>query len=216
MELGFFFDRHFDLGGDVAEDPDGHREFADSFERLTELCLALLDLEALSGESFGNVGGRDRAKHLVVLTGFARELQRNAVEQLGLFLRRLDFRGGLLGQRGANALDGLQVARGGFDGEFFGQKKIPRVAGLDGDDVAAVAELFNIFLKNNLHESSLGSFSLRPWALLRLQLAQLQRVQLQPARPAQRARVHLAQRRAALACPPRCLRTAAARCCARA
>ena len=38
------------------------------------------------------------------------------------------------------------------------QKEIAGIAGLDGDDVAAVAKLFDIFLKNDLHDVLLIRF----------------------------------------------------------
>ena len=81
----------------------------------------------------------------------------NAVEQLGLFLRGIQFGGGFLGQRSANALERFHVAGAGFDGQLARQQEIAGVAGLDGDDVAAVTELFDVFLKNNLHDCVLLS-----------------------------------------------------------
>ena len=77
--LRFFFYGDFDLRGDVAEHFDGHLLFADDFDRLGKLYLALVDLEALRGEPLGNVRGRYGAEHLIVLAGFAREFQRNDV-----------------------------------------------------------------------------------------------------------------------------------------
>jgi len=57
------------------------------------------------------------------------------------FFGGLKFRGGLFGQRAANALERLHVARRGFDSDLIGQQEIARVAGFHGDDIAAVAEL---------------------------------------------------------------------------
>ena len=48
----------------------------------------------------------------------------------------------------ADAFERLHVAGGGFDGQLFRQQKIARVAGLHVHDVAAVAELFDVFLEN--------------------------------------------------------------------
>src|SRR5439155_8087050 len=108
--LSFFFDADFDLRGNVAEHLDGHLRLADDLDGFRELHLALVDLESLRGEPFRDVRGCHRAKHLIVLAGFARELQRCAVQQFSLLLPGLEFRRGLLGQRGANALDRFQVA----------------------------------------------------------------------------------------------------------
>src|SRR5438034_951972 len=98
-----------------------------------------------------------RAKHLIVLAGFARELQRCAVQQFSLLLPGLEFRRGLLGQRGANALDSFQVACACLHREFARQQIIARVAGFDGHHVAAVPQLIDVFLKNDLHLGSLSS-----------------------------------------------------------
>ncbi len=62
-----------------------------------------------------------------------------------------------LASGGANALEGFHVAAGGFDGELVRQQEIAGVAGLDDDDVAAVAEFFDVFLQNDLHGVSLCS-----------------------------------------------------------
>ena len=50
----------------------------------------------------------------------------------------VQFSRGFLGQRSANALEGLHVAAGGFDAKLARQKKIARVAGLDGDHISAM------------------------------------------------------------------------------
>src|SRR5713226_6578042 len=166
--LCFFFDRHLDLRRHVAEYLDGHRKFADGLERFAKLRLALVDLEALRRQSFRDVRGGDRAEHLIVLPGLAREFQRNAVEQRGLLLRGLQLRRRFLGQRRANPLDGLQVARRRFDRQLLRQKKIACIARLHGNHVAAVAQLFNVFLKNDLHVFSLSSCFFTPEGGLRL------------------------------------------------
>jgi len=153
----FFFDADFDLRGDFAENFDGHRRLPDDLDRLRKLHLALVNFESLRRQSFGDVRGRDRAEHLIVLAGFARELQRDKIQQLGLLLRGFDLRGRFLRQRGANALDGLQVAFGSFDSKLPRQQIIARVAGLDGDDVATMSQLVDVLLKNDLHFVSLSS-----------------------------------------------------------
>jgi hypothetical protein len=147
-ELFFFGDLDFDFGGDIAEDFDLHGEVAEGFDWVVELDLALVNLEALGFESFGDVPVGDRAEELVVLAGLARELELDAVERGGLLFCGVLFGGGFLRQRAANALERLHVAGGGFDGQFVRQQEIARVARLHVDDVAAVAELFDVFLEN--------------------------------------------------------------------
>src|SRR5437899_2174314 len=141
--LGFFFYLGFYFGGYFAKHFYGDGIFAESADRLLELDLALIDLEALRGEGFSDVSSGDGAEELIVLAGLAREADSNAVEERGLLLRGVELGGGLLGEGRANALDGFQVAGGGLDGELVRQQEIAGIAGLHGDDVAAVTELFD-------------------------------------------------------------------------
>src|SRR5262249_40605241 len=121
------------------------------------LHLALIDLEAQRAESFGNVRGGHRAEELIVLASLAREAQGNAIHLRGLLLCSVELRCGSLCQRGTNALERLHVALRGLDGQLARQKKIARVARLDRDDVASMAELLNVFLQDDLHADSLCS-----------------------------------------------------------
>src|SRR5260221_7437336 len=79
--LGFFFDDGADVGDDVAKHFDCDVVLADRFDWVGELYLALVDLETLRRETFGEVAGRDRSEHLIVLAGLALEVERNAREQ---------------------------------------------------------------------------------------------------------------------------------------
>ena len=56
----------------------GNLVLADDLDRIGERDLALVDGEALGGERVGNIRGRDRAEQLIVLSGLAREFQRDA------------------------------------------------------------------------------------------------------------------------------------------
>src|SRR5258708_7614426 len=155
--LRFLFDLGFYFGGYVAEDLHGDGIFAEGFDGFAELDLALVELEALRGEGLGDVGGGDGAEELIVFAGLAGEAHGDAVDERGLLLRSFELGGGFLGERGADALEGFHVAAGGFDGELARQQEIAGVTGLDGDDVAAVAEFFDVFLQNDLHGVSLCS-----------------------------------------------------------
>lgn len=157
LELFFFGDVDRNLSGDVAKDFDGDGIFAEGLDGIGELDLALIDFEILRGEAFGDVGGGYGAEHLIVFASLAREVQRDAVDQRRLFLRGVELVGGFFRKRGTNPLEGFHVADAGFNSELARQKKIASVAGLDGDDFASVAEFFDIFLKNDLHEFSLSS-----------------------------------------------------------
>src|SRR6516165_7000190 len=156
--LGCLFDVNLELGSDVTKDLDDDGVFAKGLDGIGKLDLALVNLEALCLQPIGDVAGGDGAEHLIVFAGLAVELQGNAIEQLGLLFRGLEFGGGLFSESGADAFKRLHVARSGFDGKLVGQEKIAGVAWLDGDNVAAVAELFDIFLKNDLHDDLLTPF----------------------------------------------------------
>lgn len=156
-DLRFFFDLGFYFGGYVAENFYGDGIFAKGADGFLELDLALIDLEALGGERIGDIGGGDGAEELIVLASLARETDGHTAEGRGLLLRGIHLRGRFLGQRGANALDGFHVAGGSLDGELARQQEIARVSGLYGDNVAAVAELIDVFLKDDLHFASLCS-----------------------------------------------------------
>src|ERR1700730_3240533 len=155
--LRFFIDLGFYFGGYFAEDFYDDGIFAEGADGLAELDLALVSLEAVCDERFGDVGGGDGAEELIVLAGFAGEAESDAVDERGLLLRGVELGGGFLSERGANALEGFYVAGGSFDGELVRKQEIAGVAGLDGDDVAAVAEFFDVFLQNDLHFLSLCS-----------------------------------------------------------
>src|SRR3977135_4069155 len=85
--LRFFFDLGFYFGGYFAENFYGDGIFAEGADGLLELDLALIDLEALGGEGFGDVGGGDGAEELIVLASFAREAEADAIDERGLLLR---------------------------------------------------------------------------------------------------------------------------------
>src|SRR5262249_10949695 len=55
--LGFLFDVHLDAGRHVAKHLNGHRIFAERFDRLAQLHLALVDLEAFGGQSVRDICG---------------------------------------------------------------------------------------------------------------------------------------------------------------
>src|SRR5579885_652272 len=154
MQLFFFADVDADLGGDVPEHLDGGGIVAEGLDGVAQLHLALIHVETLSGESFGDVRGSDGAEELVVFAGFAREAERNEVQEFGLFVSGIELRGGFLREGTADPLESLHVAGGGFNGELSRQQKVAGVARLDGDHVAAMTQLFDIFLQNDLHGSS--------------------------------------------------------------
>src|SRR5579864_6361857 len=71
--LRFFFDGHFEFGGDSVNELHGDWPFADDLDRLVELDAALVDLEALRLQGIGQIGGGHGAEQLVVFAGLAGE-----------------------------------------------------------------------------------------------------------------------------------------------
>jgi len=70
----------FYFGGYVAEDFYRYGIFAESFDGFLELELALVDFEILRGEGVGDIAGGYGAEELVVLAGFAGEVQRDTID----------------------------------------------------------------------------------------------------------------------------------------
>src|ERR1700720_2532639 len=85
--LRFFVDLGFYFGGYVAENFYGDGIFAEGADWFLELDLALIDLEALRRERFGDVGSGYGTEELIVLAGLAREADSDAVDERGLLLR---------------------------------------------------------------------------------------------------------------------------------
>ena len=110
-----------------------------------------------SGESVGNVAGGDGAEELIVFAGFAGERERDGGEQLGELLRGFLLGGFLLCECGAHFFEALQIAGRGFDAELAREKEIAGVAVRDVYDLAASAELFDVFLQNDFHVRVLGA-----------------------------------------------------------
>jgi hypothetical protein len=78
---GFFaFHRYLDVGGDFAVQLDWDQEFAEGLQRFVQMHLAAVDVEALGLESVGDVGRRDRAEEVIVLTDLALEYEGHVVE----------------------------------------------------------------------------------------------------------------------------------------
>ena len=77
--------------------------------------------------------------------------QRLSIERQIAFSRRL------LGERRANFLEPLQISRRSWKRQILRQQEISRVSFGDGDHVTADAQLFYVFLQDDLHGISLIS-----------------------------------------------------------
>ena len=120
--------------------PDGHGVVSDRLDRMLELDPPPVDLVPLGREGIGNILGGNRAEQLALLAGLALERQRGRAENSGeaLGLHALGLVAGAA--RASLGRDPLLVALGGLEGEALGQEIIPRVARLDPDQLAGLAE----------------------------------------------------------------------------
>src|SRR6202521_5952160 len=109
--LRFLFDDHFEIRGDPVNQLHGDWPFSYDLDRLVELDAALVNLEALRLQSVRQIGGRHGTEQLVGLAGLARELYDHLVEQGGLLLGRVFFRGRALRERDADFFQALDVGR---------------------------------------------------------------------------------------------------------
>ncbi len=108
-------------------------------------------LKPLAASSWAMSAGGDGAEEVVVFAHFAGEGEGDGVELgdelLGLGL----FFGGAAHGGGLHLLDDGLVGRGGLHGEVFGQQKVAAIAVGDLHDVAAVAEVRDIFSEDDFH-----------------------------------------------------------------
>ena len=101
---------------------------AERLDRLVQIDLPLLDVEALRLELLRDVGRRDRTEQLALFADARREGERHLLELLGELLRRAATL--VLGRLEAIALllDALQVARRRLVGEAVRQEIVAGVA----------------------------------------------------------------------------------------
>src|SRR4051794_30299401 len=130
---------------------DGHSIDAERLDRLVEIDLALLDVEALLLQLLRNVSSGDGSEQLAFLTDAGREGERHLLQ----FRRDLLCRVPALAFRGLEArallLDALQVSRRRFVREVVRKKVVPRIAILDLHDVAGLSKVLHGMTKNYVH-----------------------------------------------------------------
>src|SRR5579884_2985768 len=140
---------------DFAVQLDRHMEFAEALERIVEVNLATIDVEALCFERARDLGGSNGSEEVILLADFALERKLHIVELLresfgtGLFFCRLADGCSL------HLLDDSLVGAACFNGKLARQKEIAAVSFGDFHDLAAMAELFDIFFENDFHENKL-------------------------------------------------------------
>src|SRR5450432_2526352 len=119
---------------------------------LREVDLLGVDLDALLAERVGDVARRDRPVELVLLADRARDRDAHLRERVRLGL-------GLLGELGRArrddallVLDALDVGGRRLEGVAPRQEEVARVARLDVDDLARLAEVLHVVPENDLHD----------------------------------------------------------------
>src|SRR5271170_712748 len=80
---GFFIHNHLQVRGHILVQLDRDDKFADALERLVQLYLPAIDVEALLFERFGNIASRDRSEQVIAFARLAQELHFDPVKLLG-------------------------------------------------------------------------------------------------------------------------------------
>src|SRR5712692_6260678 len=147
----FLDDAHLDFGSHVRMELDTDAELAQFADRLGEVHLALVDLDAELLELALEVARRDGAVQLVLLADLDGEGEADLSQARGL-----GFRGPLLGgalRSDPRALVGdlLLVGLGRRVGEPFWEEIVTRVAVLHLDDLPSRAEVLHALSQDHFH-----------------------------------------------------------------
>ena len=127
---------------------------AEGLDRVLELDPPPVHRVALGRQRVGDVLGGDRAEQLALLAGLARQCERHRAERGGGALG-LDPLGLVAGRPGAGfPSDPLLVTLGGLEREPSGQEKVARVAGLDPDHLAGLAERLHVLAQDHFDHRS--------------------------------------------------------------
>src|SRR5580704_665410 len=153
--LFFFHNVNGDFSGYLAVQPEWNLKVAESADRLVQQDLAAVDSVTLLFESLGDVLGGYRSKELIVLSGFLRD----GDADVGHHFAEIGGVGNLFGFTPQMSLpflfDDLLIGFGGRDGQPLRQQKISGVAGRHLYQLAARAQLFDVFSQNHIHDGNL-------------------------------------------------------------
>src|SRR5829696_4578148 len=157
MDRLLLLDHHgLDVGEHAVADLDGHHAGADRADRLLEVHLALVDLEAAGLlDRVDDVLGGDRAEQAAVVARLMGDREHGLVEQLRAHL-------GALRRLGGGAVQGLLVALGGRDGALRGRlgqlardQVVAEIALGDVDHGAALAHVLDVLEEDGLRHRGL-------------------------------------------------------------
>src|SRR5688500_3712501 len=144
-------DPDLDLGAHVGVQAHRHAVDAERLERLVQVDLALLDVEALRLELLRDVGRRHGAEQLALVADAGGEGDRHLLE----LLRDLLGAGAALGLGGLEARllerDALLVPLGRREGDAARQEVVAGEAGADGHDVAGVPQVVHGLPEDDFH-----------------------------------------------------------------
>ena len=150
-------DRYGDLNFRMQRDDDLVQ--TDGLDRMVQFNLVAVQGEAVGGDDFSNVAGRNRT---VELTGFTSRTDDDEAFAIKLFGNGQGFilAFEILGLKlGALAFELLLVGFIGAQGLALWQQEVTGIAVLDLYNVAHLAEAANAFQKNDFHWSFLSGFT---------------------------------------------------------
>jgi hypothetical protein len=146
---------HLHFRHDVGVQRDADRMLADGLQRtLRHADLRLVDLESLLGQRFGDVVVRDRTEQAAVDAGLGRDPYSRSVQLLAFGLRRAEAIGLGLLEVGSTRFEFLDRSLGGATRLALRDQEVARVAFLDLDHIAELAQVDDSFQEDDLHVRS--------------------------------------------------------------
>src|SRR5687768_7173610 len=151
VRLALRLDRHRNFGSHSGEDL--HRDLvrAEHLERLLEVDLVTIDVDASPFQRVGDVFGSDRAIQLAALPHLDAQGERRGRDALRVDLGFFALALALLLATGDVVLPGSIRSAGGGHGEFPWQQEVAGVALGNLLEFAAPAELVDVLRENDLH-----------------------------------------------------------------
>src|SRR5688500_8968638 len=135
-----------------------HLVLAGLFDRLGELDLAPVDLDALRGEQLRDLRRGDGAEQLALFAHLHRDLERDRLDARLLGVERLALPRHLVGDHALVVLERLHARLGGGDRLALREQAVAREARAHLPRLAGVAEPRDVFAQDDLHSRHARSF----------------------------------------------------------